>query len=129
MHAKGSSDHLKLYGTVKLYLGGSRVPLFHADATDKAMLPATPLPAAAADPAARMLGLQAPAAAPSSAIKSRKAPVKAPERSSSIWKTVRIIREHPTTPNVECLQPELQQDILRGRDADQGAHPHRLQGG
>ena len=70
---------------------------------DEAMPPATPLPAAAAAPAARMLGLQTPATASSSAIKSRKAPVKAPERSGSVWKTVRIIREHPTTPNVECL--------------------------
>eukprot|EP00966_Prymnesium_polylepis_P001606 37107-Prymnesium_polylepis.1 len=50
-----------------------------------------------------MLGLQRPAAAPSSAIKSRKAPVKAPDRSQPYWKTVRIVREHPVTPNVECL--------------------------
>ncbi|KAL1519913.1 hypothetical protein AB1Y20_023402 [Prymnesium parvum] len=68
----------------------------------------TPPPAPAPGPTPRAtLGLEQPPAARVGSV--RKAPVRPPARSGKVWKTVKVVKvlkDHATSPHVECLHCE-----------------------
>ena len=49
------------------------------------------------------LGLNQTAQKPDGPVRVRTAPKGIPKRDGPIWKTVTVVKEHPTTPSVQCI--------------------------
>ena len=67
---------------------------------------AAPAPATAPAPAPRPTGLGTQGVAASGGKKARQKRKSAPMREGPVWKSVRVTKEHDTTPQVQCLSCE-----------------------